>query len=242
MDTGRAEEIDLFVCSHSSSLSDDYVQESVYQTIENLLIKIKLMISKMKEFAANLKKDLQTQVKSMQLSSRLKKLRKELAEKESQGVQTVSLIDYNKFNKFYHDYSYVLTDTLKKLSDYRRYNNRAKFLKDVETLNKDIEVFNEELKKIEQNPKKIPMKKAIDFVESELDGSSKVWKTYIGVIDNLTKIENALERYKKDARSVSNDYLETQHVNVIVRCMGKIQKVMQNHLSKFIGLVVFRFH
>ena len=73
-----AEEIDFMLCEYATSLSVNYVEESVYQTIEKILIKIKLTISKMREFAKSFKKDIETQIKALKLPFRLRQIKKNL--------------------------------------------------------------------------------------------------------------------------------------------------------------------
>ena len=235
-----AEEIDFMICEYATSLSVNYVEESVYQTIEKILIKIKLTISKMREFAKSFKKDIETQIKALKLPFRLRQIKKNLEKSESNGESFITMLDYEKFNDYYIKKAHKLMSDLKKLSNIKRYSNGDDFKKDVDKFDSDIEKFKNEMKKIESNPIKIPIKKAINFIDDEISGRSKVWKTYIGIIDEFDHIEIQLERFQRDQKIVSDTYLMSQHVGAIGRCMQKAQRAFQNFASKIITACIIK--
>lgn len=219
---------------------DILYQESVYTAIENILIEIKKIISKMKEIAANIKKSIIIQARRAELPFKLKKMKKNL-ELQKGKVVTVDMIDYNKFITYYNKNSTTILKKLNKLSDYRRFKNADAFLDKVHDIDSDIDEFENELSRIEKNLIKVNLSDAIQFIENEITGDGKVMKTYLSVCDQLMEFINKLERYKRDARVMTNFYLEDKHMNAVKRVTDKYSKKMSKHITRFVTLTVFKY-
>lgn len=219
---------------------DTLYQESLYTVIESIIIEIKKIISKMKEVAANIKKSVKIQVRRIELPIKLKKMKKQL-ELQKGKIEKVDMIDYNRFINFYYNNSNIITKKLDKLSDYRKFKSSEKFLSKVHDLDKDVDIFEKELSEMEKNPIKVNLSDAINFIENEINGEGKVMKTYLSVCDKLMASINKLERYRRDARAMTDFYLEDKHLNAVKRVTDKYTRKMTNHLTKFITLTVFKY-
>lgn len=217
-------------------------QETVDEFIDRIIINIKRIISKMKHDGKQIKRFLITEARRISLPKKLKQIRADLEKQKDDKKTTVEMIDYNRFVRYYKGQASKINAALDKLSNLDRYKSREAFKKDVEIAEDLIDDFDAELKSIENTPKKYYITDAIDFVDSEILGDSKVYASFIGVCDRLEAASISIERYLKDSRAYSTEYLEHHHVNFISRLLNKFTSALSKHLSKLIAILVFKFN
>lgn len=224
-----------------AKLPDVYL-ETVDEFIERIIIEIKRIITKMKHDGQQIKRFLVTEARRISLPNKLKKIRADLEKQKNAKKTTVEMIDYDRFVRYYKSQGNKINMVLQKLSNLDRYKTREAFQRDVDEADALIEDFDSELRSIEENPKTYPILDAIDFVEAEILGDSKVYTSFIGVCDRLEAASIATERYLKDSRTYTTTFLKHHHVGFISRTLNKFTRALSKHLSKLITILVFKFN
>lgn len=220
---------------------DEVFEEGVMELVDKIIIKIKLILSKMKEDWQNIKKEVKLIANRASLNGKLKQMKAQLNSAQAQNKKTIKMINYNKFLQYYNRHVNTIAKKISRLSDYRKFKTAGAFLAESHDLEKAVMDMDKELVEIENNPIDVPLKDAIDFVENEALGESKIIAQYMGCEAKLETFVNKYERCLRDARAASNWYMDQQHAGVFQRGLSSCSKIMSKHCSKFIALTVFKF-
>lgn len=216
-------------------------QEGVFEFIDKVITKIKLILSKMKEAYQNLKKEIINIANHAGLKAKLKKMRKEIQGEQKRNRQTVRMVDYPKFLQVFNRTSGSVMRHINKLSDYKKFRTADAFLAAVHELEREIDYMDNELSKVESNPVETSIAEALSFIEDNILGESKVMHQYVSCHNKLQGYINRYERCLRDARATSNWFMTEQYANAFQRSINKCTKTFNKHAGKIVALTVFKF-
>ena len=221
-------------------LEEHYITES---TNTNLWTKVKQFFTKlilsMKNFIADLDIQIQTKIKEKELKNTLLSLKEEIKNKQESGEKNVSMIDYWKYKNLYLSLNRELYGYAKKFAKVK-YTKVYQIEDDMNEFNDIIKEYSEKMQEVSTIKIKVPIKKALTFVESELQGRSDVLKTLNDSIGEFREIEQIAENMRTKMALLGNDVIP-KHVGMIEKMVNAISSFIRKWTTRFIVGIVFIF-
>lgn len=230
---------------------DIFLESSFSDSVERVIIKIKQFIASTINALKDAKSKLLTTARLAALRTKLQLMKVQFKQAQKDGAKYVEMVDYERFVSYYTKYANeiivafrVSISDLQKLQvkDYRtKFDNQNRYLKRAKDIDIIVTEFSKELESILSKKKKIRTDKAIQFVEKEISGESKILKQSIGICNEMDSIMNRAEHIVKDSKASGDAYLQNQHMNIIHRGVHRFLRMINNAFSKFVRTVVFFF-
>lgn len=219
---------------------DYYGEGAVYDVLDDILTFIQRIVNDLVAFGKRLKNDVDSLIQKKEVRSKLKELKKELKEQKEDGVKKVSMIDVESFIQYYKTYENKL---MKKLASLSRGNfkTREKMESVIADIENDLEDMNRELQDTIDNRITVPITKAIEYVEDNLNGTNEIEKKFVEVTHGLKDIAINAERVIKNASFSSDESLKREYASGIKRVTKKISNIFSKWFQKFVMCVVFFF-
>ena len=149
------------------------------------------------------------------------------------------MVDYWKYKNLYLSLNQELYGYAKKFAKVK-YTKVYQIEDDMNEFNDIIKEYSEKMQEVSTIKIKVPIKKALTFVESELQGRSDVLKTLNDSIGEFREIEQIAENMRTKMALLRNDVIP-KHVGMIQKMVNAISSFIRKWTTRFIVGIVFIF-
>ena len=220
--------------------SDFYTEGAVYNVLDDLMAFIGKIINNIIAFGKKLKNDVDALIQKKEVRMKLKKLKSELSNKQDKGIKKVQMIDVQSYVNYYDRYSKLLMKKMRTLAK-GNFKSKRKLESVVESIQQDLDDMNESLDYIMHNRINVPIKKAIQYVEDNLNGNSTIEKDFVEITHELKNCGIIVEKSMKNATLTRDEKIKKEHVSCLKRVINKITSTLGKFWQKFVMAVVFFF-
>lgn len=212
------------------------VKDSLWTKLKQFFTRIVLSI---KNFIKEVKMKIEYLVNENKIRYKLDNLRKELKEKQSEGIRKIQLVDYESMERVYNKYYNELSSYAKRFSKVK-YTKTWQIEDDLKDFDNLIEKFNNELNELSQKKVEWAITKALDFVEDEIRGKTEVLNSINNFTRDIAEIEQLAENLKTRMNILGADVIP-KHVGFIQKMINAISGFVRKWTIKIIMGIAFIF-
>lgn len=208
---------DLITNSQVEFLSKSYytekTEDSLFSGVKEFFGKI---IAALQKYVRELEIRFDEWIRDKEIRVLIRKAKKQIEEDREAGAKTVELPDIWNMSKRYKEINKELYGYAKKFAEtkYRRISDLESDISKFEAL---VNKYNSELVGYEEKKVKMPVSKAIDFINSEIEGRSTL-------LDDLNEDISKLKNLEKECENIKIR-LYAQEGNIIPEHMSIMRRV-----------------
>lgn len=204
----------------------------------------------MKEFFSRIIASIQTLIREIQIkidsavrekgvTKNLSRLKLEMKVKKEIGAKKVEMMDVWKYQSIYIDMNSRLWKYIQRFTkmDYTSTKQIDRDLRDYESI---VETYQGKLEDISENKIEVPIEKAMQFVDDNLNGNSKVIKTLNETITEFKRMEQLVENIKI-RKTINGEDIIPKKIWFIERMLMRFVSFVKRQVVKFVTTVVFIF-
>ena len=210
---------------------------------EALIDKIKAFFAKivslLKDFSSSIKNKFDRFVRENSLELKLKKVQRQLIQKQLAGEKKVKSKDIQKYKKTYLKMVDELLTYSKKFQK-MKYKSVNEIDRDLATFNRIKERYEKELDKIADKEIEVRIDEAIKTITAELNGTTEMFKTIDTCITKVREMEANAEKLELE-RNIANADVIPKKISLLQRVWNSITSAIRRGISKFLSVFVFLF-
>jgi hypothetical protein len=229
------------IASYLEELEGTLFFEKTKERPEPITVKFNKFIADIINSLQNLKSQIQLEVdrkiRSAEIDNKLRKLHKEMKEKQSSGVSEVEVIDCWTLRDKYLECVNDLKKYAKKFSE-MKYTRTSDIDNDLAEFNSKVDSYSKEIEELTNKKIKVPINKMIDFVEDEISGRSRI---LVSLDDAVTIFKQMQQDAKviETRKDILGPDIIPKHMGLLRKVSVKISSFIKRWVVKIISTVVF---
>ena len=207
----------------SNSYITEKTEDDLFKGLRSFIAKI---ISTLQKFVRDIEIAVEEWVRDKEIRISIRSVKKSLAEGKKDGAKYVEMIDVWKLGRRYKEMNNDIWEHTKKLTR-KKYRKVSELQRDTEEAEKLIAKYTDEIDEIRNETIKVPINKALEFVESEIEGRSTILDDLSTEITKFKNLEKECENIKINIYLGEGSEIVASHAGMIRRLTLKISGFTQ---------------